>query len=498
MTTPRLVERSDHRFKTKPLGPYQRKGFMASRDREIFALFYEQGTGKSWVDINATAWAFGQGLIDGWVIVAPNGVHRNWVARELPKHWPDDVPCRVILWEMGRAGTKGFARDLNELIAARGCAIFAMNIDAVITPRGKAALKRFLFARQCKLTIDESSKIKTPGAKRTKVLRAAGKHARQRRILTGTPVTRGPLDLYAQFAFLDPNALGFNSFYSFKHHFAEWGKGYNASTGTEFEELIGYKNLPELRRLVAPHSARVLKQDVLKDLPPKLYQVRDVPLSLPQRRVYDQLRDEYIVELEGGRVSAPMALVRLLRLQQVTCGYLPIEGETVSIEDKAVPSRVAGLLDLLEEADGKGIIWARFAEDLRQIEIALRKAYGAAAVVSYHGRVKTADRDRAIDTFQDLESPVRWFVAQQQAGGFGLTLTAATLNVYYSNTFSLEQRLQTEDRPHRQGQRNAVLNVDLIAPDTVDENIVEALRAGRNLAAEVNGDHLKAWLNRGS
>ncbi len=483
-----------YQFKTKPLGPFQRQAFLRSRDREFFGILFEQGCGKSWVDINATAWAHAAGLIDGWAIVAPNGVHRNWVVKEIPKHWPDRVPIKVLLWKTGRAGSKGFAEDFEDLLGFAGCAVLAMNIDAVRTERGRAFLKRFLVARQSKLTVDESSKIKTPGTKRTKLITGAGKLATQRRILTGTPVTRGPLDLYSQLNFLDRSILGFGSFYVFKHHFAEWETGWNGATETEFEQLVGYRHLDELRRLIAPHTTRVLKKDVLKHLPPKLYTTWYAPLSERQRSVYDRLRDEFVVELETERITAAMAITRLMRLQQITSGYLPSEsGELILLDD--YPARLRVVLERLEEVEGKVIIWARFQPDLQWLERALRKEYGADAVTGYHGGVKQRERDAGLDAFQDPASPVRFFVGQQQAGGYGLDLTVSSTTVYYSNSFSNEDRWQTEDRPHREGQTaNAVLYADVESPGTVDETIAESLRAGRNLAAEVNGDNLKEWL----
>jgi len=284
------------------------------------------------------------------------------------------------------------------------------------------------------MVIDESSKIKTPGAKRTKALIVLGKHAVIRRILTGTPVTNSPLDIFSQFRFLG-NTLGFDNFYSFKHYFAEWEQEKNWKTGQRYEVCMGFRNLDELTSIIDEHGYRITKEECL-DLPDKIYQTRLVELSVEQRKAYNNIADRSLIELESGEeLSVANVLTRALRLQQIVGGFLPKEefAPAMAIEEKN--GRIDCLMDVLEESDGKIIIWARFRAELAAIEDAIRKEYGKESAVSYHGGVDKDDRDINMDTFQDPNSGVRFFIGQQHSGGYGLTLHAATTVIYFSNDY---------------------------------------------------------------
>lgn len=520
---PEVIPR-DYAFRTEPFA-HQEAEFYRSRDRELHALLWQQRTGKTKVAIDAAAWAFMQDEIDALVILAPNGVHSNWTRREVPAHLPEYVPRRCLTWRAQAADRRWFRNEMDRVLSDRDAlAVFAMNLDGVITQKGKKALWRFLSTRRCMMVVDESSRIKTPGAKRTRTLWAAGKYAVRRWILTGTPVTQGPLDLYAQFRFLDPEILGFQTFTAFKHHFADWVKRENSWTGTTYEELQGYKNLDELRGLIAPHSSRLLRQDC-RELMDNLSPVtRYFELSEKQREVYERLRSDLVLELsrpcgecggsgevdgpasEGkvacpacdgtGRANqpVPLALTRLLRLQQITSNFYKDEDDREHQVGKANP-RLNALLACLEEdgkpAQGKAIVWCRFRRDIVEVAGRLRAWMGDDAVVEYHGGVGQEDREDAVDRFQNDEA-CRVFVGQPRAGGMGLTLSAADLMVFYSNDFSLETRMQAEDRGV--GGDAPVAIVDLAAGGTVDEHIAESLQAKRDLAEDLTGDKLKQLL----
>jgi SNF2 family DNA or RNA helicase len=244
-----------------------------------------------------------------------------------------------------------------------------------------------------------------------------------------------------------------------------------------FKTVVGYKNLDRLRAKIAPWSAVVTKAECL-DLPPKVYETYKVDLTDDQRRTYDQLHETCVAELsDGSVVTASMALVKLLRLQQVLCGYAPNEdGEPVKIGE----NRVAALLEVLAEASGKAIIWSRFVHPIREIATALRREYGPRSTLEYYGATSIDDRRDAIREFQEGEA--RFLVGNQQTGGYGITLTAASTVIYYANSFDLEARLQSEDRCHRIGQKKSVTYVDLVAPKTVDEKILKALRDKRKIS----------------
>lgn len=495
--------------KTKPF-EHQRVELEEHWSDDVRAIFWEMGVGKTWLAINTAGMLYDRGTIDALLVVAPNGVHRNWIEREVPAHLPDSVSARTMFWESKRAGTKRQAEEFAALLAHEGLAVLTMSYDATITPRGNAAAMEFLIKRTGLLVLDESTRIKTPGAARTKRILALGKYAPVRRILTGTPVTNGPFDVYSQVRFLVPDfwrehQLG--TFATFKAYFAIIERRENHTQRRMYDHVVAYRRLDRLQEMLRGISTRVTKDEAL-DLPPKLYTERPYEPTAQQVALYRQLRDEYIVWLDSGEpVTADMAITRLLRLQQILCGYLPSDdfnetepaGEgpwgTSPCDLKEGNPRLAALMEVVAELprERKAIIWARFRRDVDIIMAALAEAGEAA--VRYDGKVDNDARAGALQRFQDGDA--RFFVANPAAGGMGLTLTAATTVIYYSNDFNLENRLQSEDRAHRIGQEHPVLYVDLVAIGTVDQHVVQALQKKVNIASQITGDGLKRWLHSG-
>jgi len=472
-----FVDQGDFLFKTKPYD-HQRKAFYLSRDKESFALLMEQGTGKTKVIIDNAAYLYAQGKITALVVVAPNGVHRNWLRKEIPAHMPDWCITQSAYYAAGMS-----ARDLDkfkDVMSAQDCLrIFSFNCEAFVSNRAIELMDNVLLSNQTMLIVDESSRIKRPGAKRTKVITKFGKVARYRRILTGTPVTKGPEDVYSQFKFLDPNILGYDSFYSFRARYCVMG-------GYEQKQIVSYQNVDELTSSIGGHSFRVLKKDCL-DLPDKIYQRYPVELTKKQRKLYDQMKKDFFTELDGDHVSAPEAITRLLRLQQIICGWFPAEGSLVQIDEKN--PRIEALLSALSDIDCKVIIWARFKADIRAIGAVLGDA-----AVSYYGDVSNDDREHAVEAFQE-DPTVRYFIGQPQSGGIGLTLTAAECAIYYSNSFDLETRLQSEDRCHRIGTKNNVTYIDFESPKTIDTKIINALRDKKSIADMITKDPASMFIS---
>jgi SNF2 family DNA or RNA helicase len=477
-------------YKTTPFS-HQETALHLSYLKPAFALFMEQGTGKTKVVIDNVCWLFEQEEITCLIIVAPNGVHRNWITDEFPAHCWDDVDYEPVIWRAGKSGNKNFqnhfkfiSRPIDQCLS-----VFAINIDSVITKAGRAAIKTLLQNHTCMMAVDESTDIKSPGAKRTKAMRTLGKLAAWRRILTGTPTAEKPLDLYGQFAFLEPTVFG-NSYYSFKHTYAMWEPQWVAGRNRPFNALVGFKNLDMLQSKIAPYSYRITKDEAL-DLPPKLYTKRYFQLSKNQQMLYDSLRQNFIFEFESGEtVTADMVLTRLLRLQQISCGYVPVD---ISEDDEPMRDiigpnpRLDALKAVVEEAEGKIIIWTRFRKD---VDILLNIYKGEA--VRYDGKTTPDERADSIEQFQ--RGSAKLFVGSPKAGGRGLTLHAATTVIFYSNYFGLETRIQAEDRAHRIGQEHPVLYVDIVGEDTVDEKIVLALREKKRLANIITGDAFKEWI----
>mgnify|MGYP003133101390 CR=1 FL=1 len=472
-----LPTNDDFKFKTKPF-EHQRRAFYMSRDKENFALLMEQGTGKTKVIIDNAAYLYANNKINTLIVIAPNGVHRNWISNEIPAHMPEWCPSKMMYYQSSISKTK-LEKSFNDVYTSENCLkIFAFNVEAFVSKKAVDLITKILLSTQSMIIVDESSRIKTPGAKRTKLITKFGKFAKYRRILTGTPITKGPVDVYSQFRFLNSNILGYDSFYSFKARYCIMG-------GFENRQIVSYQNIDELTKKMEGHSYRVLKKDCL-DLPPKIYQRYYVDLSPKQRKLYDGLKKNFITELEGSSLSAPEAITRLLRLQQIICGWFPLEDKVEQIDD--VNPRLLALKDILSDINGKVIIWARFKADLR----AIQKTLGDLAV-SYTGEVSNEARAIAVQRFQNDDS-VKYFIGQPQSGGIGLTLTAAQYAIYYSNDFNLETRLQSEDRCHRIGTKSKVTYIDIESPKTIDTKIIKALRDKKNLADYVNQDPVSLFL----
>jgi len=498
----------DYVFKTKPFA-HQRERFYKYRDKEYHAHEWEQGTGKSKLIIDTACWLHGQGQIDALFIVSKNGVHRNWILNEVPTHMPDYVEYDSAFYA---SSPRAAERDaLKRVLNHTGLKIVAQNVESLSSKKGVDFLKSFLMTNRTLLVVDDAD-IKNHKAKRTVALIDLGVHAPYRRVLNGTPVTQGAMDVYSPYTFLDEQILG-TSFYAFRNTYAimkeiEVTDVRNPSTTRRVKVIDQFQNLDQLKEILDPHRDRVLKKDCL-DLPEKLYQKRYVALSAKQRAMYDTLKKHLVAELDGDYMTTPMALTKLLRLQQIVGGFFVRDEEPVFDKDgqpvfskapEPIPisdtnNRVDTLMDIADETEGKAIIWARFRAEIALISAALRKKYGDAAVVEYHGGVDDKKRSENIAKFQTPNSAARFFVGHVQAGGKGLTLHAASTVVYFSNDFSLENRLQSEDRAHRIGQQKNVLYIDIVAQDTIDDKIVETLRSKKNVADVLTGDEpLKRWL----
>jgi SNF2 family DNA or RNA helicase len=480
----------DFKFKTKPYA-HQLKAWEDSWSADYYALFMEMGTGKSKVAIDTIGALYKAKKIDSALILAPKGVYDNWIRGEIPTHLPEDIQRTVVRWTP--TSSKKFQDEMKELVYEKNdkcLKIFVMNIEALSTPRGTKAAYFFLKGNPDNImVVDESTTIKNRKATRTKNVMLLADQAKYRRILTGSPVTKSPMDLYSQCAVLSPKALGFNSYYAFQNRYALVQK---RKMGTRaFQEIVGYRRLDELNQKLDSFSNRILKEDCL-DLPDKTYIRRDVDLTDEQKRVYKQMKKLALAKLDNGELSTTASvLTQIMRLQQICCGFLqPDEGEIQSLDS----NRLKELIEITDELQGKAIIWASYTHDIQRIADALRDRFGPEAVATYYGETPQDERQDIVTKFQDKNSPLRFFVGQPRTGGYGITLTAANTVIYYSNSYDLEIRLQSEDRAHRIGQGSKVTYIDLVSPGTIDEKILKALRGKINLAGEVLGEETREWL----
>ena len=480
-------------FKTQPYD-HQLTALEESWNREYYALFMEMGTGKSKVAIDTVAALAAAGEIDTVLIVAPKGVFDNWVKKEIPAHLPDSVPYKVVRWQ------PTFTKKFREQIAGIASpevrepgvlSILVMNTEAFSSQKGAAAGLRYCQVNpDCMVILDESTSIKNKSAQRTKNLVKVGRCAKYRRILTGSPITKSPMDLYSQCDFLSESALNFRSYYSFQNRYAVIRRR-KSGQGHYYDELTGFQRLEELGQKLDNFSLRLLKKECL-DLPDKVYQRREVELTKEQKRLYKQMRDHALAQLSSGEIATVQSvLTAIMRLQQICCGHLqPDTGHIQEVPDNRLPT----LMELTEEVSGKAIIWVTWTHDIHRIEKALKKRYGSTAVASYFGDTEQDDRQAIVDQFQDPDSDLRFFVGQPRTGGYGITLTEANTVIYFSNSYDLEIRLQSEDRAHRIGQQNKVTYIDLVSPGTIDEKILEALRDKINLASTVLREDAAEWL----
>ena len=475
-----------YKFKTPPY-KHQLKALEMSWAKPYFAYFMEMGTGKSKVLLDNIAMLYDAGKINGALIVAPKGVVGTWYRQEIPTHLPDHIENTPVLWQANI--NKGQSRKLGTLFkTGEELHILIMNVEAFSTQKGVDFARKFLSCHNTLMAIDESTTIKNPDAKRTKNICKLSEGVKYKRILTGSPITKSPLDLYKQCEFLYPELLGHSSYYTFRTRYAVM-KTANFG-GRSVQIVVGYRNLEELSEKLKPFSYRVLKDDCL-DLPAKTYMKRIIKLTAEQEKIYKQMKHLALAEMEGKTMSTATVLTQLMRLQQINCGHFTADDGTIKdIKNNRIPE----LLDTLEEIHGKVVIWAHYQYDVETIVEHLKKEYGDNSVVTYYGLTPMSDRQDNIQKFQDKESPVRFLVGTTQTGGYGITLTAASTMIYYSNGYDLEKRQQSEARIDRIGQHFPMTYIDIMVEDTIDERIVKALRKKINIASKIMGEELKAWI----
>ena len=472
----------DYKFKTKPY-QHQKDALEKSWNRDSFAYFMEMGTGKTKVLIDNLALLYEKNKVDGALIVAPKGVVGTWFNQELPTHLPERVKNMTVLWQSNI--NKKQKEKLN--FEKEGLHILIMNVEAFSTQKGFSYAEKFLTSHKAMMAIDESTTVKNPRAKRTKNILLLSKAAKYRRIMTGSPVTRNPLDLYSQCEFLDPKHLNFPSYYAFRNRYAEMKTMF--LSGRSVQVVGGFRHLEELSESLKAFSYRILKENCL-DLPNKIYMEREIQLTSEQERLYEQMRQEALATLNGKTVTTMTALTQLMRLHQITCGHFAADDGSIQ---EIKNNRLAELLDVLDETEGKAIIWAHYQHDVKNIFKLLEEKFGPGSAVHYYGKTLPEQRDYAIKNFKDNDK-VRFFVGTPATGGYGITLVQASTVIYYSNGYDLEKRMQSEYRAHRIGPKKKVTYIDFIAPDTIDEKIRKALRKKINIASKVMGEELKEWI----
>ena len=413
------------------------------------------------------------GKVKRVLIVAPTSVVAVW-PREFEDYAAFPYTIRTLLGTRERR-----LKELSDLVRFpyQHLKVAVINYEAA---RGEEVFEALQQYDADLIICDESQRIKTHDAAQSKALHQLGDRARYKLILSGTPVQNEAVDIFSQYRFLDPSIFGDN-FYAFRGRYCEMG-GFNR------KQIVRYKDLDTLIRKEHSIAYRVTKDEAL-DLPEQTFENRVIPMSKKERGIYDRLRRDGYAELEGsGTITATTVLTKLLRLQQFTGGFL--------VEDDATrPQLVSrGKLDALEdilqdyvvEGRKKLVIFARFLPEIHEIEALCNKVLGKAGMraVAIYGDIKKEERGAIVQRFQtDPETTV--FVGQIDTAGTGITLTAADTCVYYSVNFNFATYSQSLSRIHRIGQKNRCTYIHLVADQTIDETILQALAKKEDLAKTV-------------
>lgn len=462
------------------------------RGKEGFALLMAMRTGKTFTEITDWARMVDSNEVSDLFVVAPGGVYKTW-EKEFPKFMPDDALEHTSLHTWQSGGGTGHTRALSSFLSTvidGQARVLMMNVEALSSvDKAREVARDFLRQRRTVMAIDESTVIKNPTAKRTKfIIKQLAPHASYRRILSGLPTPRSPLDLYSQFEFLDWRILGHKSYYSFRARYAVMKK--MDFGGRAVDIVVGYRNTDELWSLIAPWSYRKTLDQVREAAPP-VYAIREVAMTPEQKRIYTELKEFATSIIEADKhVTATVVITQMLRLHQLLCGHVT-DDDTGEVHD--IPeNRTAELLRVLEDYDGKAIIWCSYEHDVRRVSERLVKEYGEKAVARFWGGNRDT-REEEESRFKN-DPACRFEVATPAAGGRGRTWSVADLHIFYSNINDLEHRSQAEERAEGVDKLVQATRIDLMVPGTVDEKIVHALRNKIDMASAITGDTYRSWL----
>ena len=469
-------------YKTIPY-EHQRSALNQSAEKVQWAYFMEMGTGKTKVTIDNMAYLFLKKQITSALIIAPKSVYTVWET-EIETHMPEDVKYKIFKWNIDKP------KDLIKLNKYDHFRIFLINVEALSTKRGFEGCIDYLSKNKLNfVALDESTTIKNRSAKRTKNILGLRQLSHIRRILTGSPITKSPLDLYTQCQFLSPELLGFSSYLAFRNRYAEM-TDIPVGSGRYISVPKYYKRIEELEIRLKQFSTRIRKDQCL-DLKPKIRQKRYIELEGEGKKIYDRLRTSALAIVEDSTISFSNKLTEIIKLHQVCNGFTKDdEGKILNLHEL----KLKALEEIIEETDGKIIIWANYLWNIHQINHFLKVRYGEESTVSIFGEVNVEDRKKAVERIQTDEK-TRFMVGNPTTGGFGLTLTACNTVIYFSNNYNLEVRKQSEDRAHRIGQKGSVLYIDIVARNTLDEAIMKSLTNKGQIAAKTLGEEdLRDWL----
>jgi len=450
------------------------------------AWFAKMGTGKTFATIHLAFARWRAGLIDKLVIICPSTLRKTW-EKELAKYATGSYDFRIH-----DTKAKWLNSFYNEPDPDR-LKIMAVSVEGL-------GVSESLFDSVCGMyvggrvftVVDESSRIKTPEAKRTQRTIEFGPMSDYRLILNGTPIALGIHDLWSQYEFLDPNIIGSGDYWAFKTRYIETG-------GYENKQIVGYKDVEELMNLIIPYTVAVTKE--VLNLPPKVYKTVYVEPSPEQQKLFRLIVKGASSDPNAPFIKVDNTLEQRLRLRQVVGGWLPrgnviekeVDGEACQeietvVEPLGSNPKFDALLNLIEDhyVGSKFIIWSPFTHEIEALAAVLSKRYGPESVACYYGAVDADERSRIEDRYCNDPS-LRFFIGNPAAAGLGLTLISGESDImlYYSGTDAYIDRAQSEDRSHRIGQNNTVTVVDFVMEHSVDVIIQAATKCKMNIETYV-------------
>lgn len=448
---------------------FQLENFKRFKDKLQYAIFSEQGTGKTKVSFDIISYRWLSNMITGVLILSsPKGVHSQWIEEQMPKHLWKGIEVDAAYWDGKKEPSWFGQRNPGKL------QIYSGNIDMVSHDRSYKVLEKFvaMHGSRLKVIVDESDSIKNPASVRSKRLRKLVEPTMQRSIMTGTPIAKDLTDEWGQFLFLNERIIGIKYITAFRSQYCLMG-------GFENRQVVGHRNVEQFKSMTSPHVFRATKKDL--DLPEKIYDEVVFDLSDEQKRHMRELKDEFITTVNGAEANVSNAAALLIRMQQISCGYL-VDDEKAKHE--LTNPRIDVLMKLSESISGKCIIWCRFNHDIELIKHKLGEG-----AVSIYGKDSQKDRAESKERFLSDQS-VKFLVASPAAAGKGVDGLQKVCSdaIYYSNSFNAIDRWQSEDRIHRIGMKGTATYFDLIARGSLDRHILKNLRNKKSLSDFVLDD----------
>lgn len=426
--------------------PHQSNALGKAWGKPAFFFAHDMGSGKSRTWLELVRALHLAGAIDEAWMICPNTLIDNWHEQ-------------IGLW----------AKDMKPIIKVYGVlSLSAGRLPLELVQRSHPRLI---------VGVDESQRIKNAAAKRSKVMQQIGKNCGFRTCMTGTNITKGIEDLYSQYNFLDPDILGYNSFYSFRNRYCTMG-------GFENKQIVGYQNIAELMKLIGPYTDIVV--DPVK-LPPQTPEVRNVDLSPEQKRLLAELKSQMMTEMAGVKLTVDNALTYYTRGAQILGGFFPLEkGGVVRLPNN---NKLDELIEIVEGTSQKVVIFCKFVAEADMVQETLNaKGIGCLRI-----KAKDPTLQDQVTAFQENDTD-QCIVTTYASGALGFTLTRGKILVGYSGTFNFEEDVQARKRIHRIGQEDQTKYIRLLSKSKLDHAIKAIADRKQDLASFVNG----ALLNPGT